>query len=201
MLALAVAVAVVLIILLVYARLLMRRYEDFMVGDMYRSAIGRTVTETDNLLFTMLAMNTNELHFNDEAAKATEWGRPLVNSTFTLALVLGLSVADTTQAGAVNLGWTEIRLPHPVFVGDTIWSETEVTVGARVGLTADARHRRRAHARDQPARRGRVRVRALVPGSEDAAARDSFPATDEPWGCLKQPVPGLKGRTRRRQPL
>ena len=74
----------------------------------------------------MLAMNTNELHFNDEAAKATEWGRPLVNSTFTLALVHGLSVADTTQAGAVNLGWTEIRLPHPVFVGDTIWSETEV---------------------------------------------------------------------------
>ena len=104
----------------------MRRYEDFRVGDVYRSALGRTVTETDNLLFTMLAMNTNELHFNDEAARASEWGRPLVNSTFTLALVLGLSVADTTQAGGVNLGWTEIRLPKPVFVGDTIWSETEV---------------------------------------------------------------------------
>ena len=103
-----------------------RRYEDFRVGDVYRSAVGRTVTETDNLLFTMLAMNTNELHFNDEAARASEWGRPLVNSTFTLALVLGLSVADTTQAGGVNLGWTEIRLPKPVFVGDTIWSETEV---------------------------------------------------------------------------
>jgi acyl dehydratase len=103
-----------------------RRYADFTVGDVYRSAVGRTVTETDNLLFTMLAMNTNELHFNEEAAKATEWGRPLVNSTFTLALVLGLSVADTTQAGGVNLGWREIRLPKPVFVGDTIWSETEV---------------------------------------------------------------------------
>jgi itaconyl-CoA hydratase len=103
-----------------------RRYEDFSVGDVYRSAVGRTVTETDNLLFTMLAMNTNELHFNDEAAKATEWGRPLVNSTFTLALVLGLSVPDTSQAGGINLGWTEIRLPKPVFVGDTIWSETEV---------------------------------------------------------------------------
>src|SRR5438874_9074169 len=103
-----------------------RRYEDFTVGDVYRSAVGRTVTETDNLLFTMLAMNTNELHFNDEAARASEWGRPLVNSTFTLALVLGLSVADTTQAGGVNLGWTEIRLPKPVFVGDTIWAETEV---------------------------------------------------------------------------
>jgi itaconyl-CoA hydratase len=103
-----------------------RLYDDFVVGDVYRSAIGRTVTETDNLLFTMLAMNTNELHFNDEAAKASEWGKPLVNSTFTLALVLGLSVADTTQAGGVNLGWTEITLPKPVFVGDTIWSETEV---------------------------------------------------------------------------
>ena len=103
-----------------------RRYEDFSVGDVYRSAVGRTVTETDNLLFTMLAMNTNELHFNDEAAKATEWGRPLVNSTFTLALVLGLSVSETSQAGGINLGWTEIRLPKPVFVGDTIRSETEV---------------------------------------------------------------------------
>lgn len=103
-----------------------RRYENFTVGDVYRSAVGRTVTETDNLLFTMLAMNTNELHFNEEAARATEWGKPLVNSTFTLALVLGLSVVDTTQAGGVNLGWTEIRLPKPVFVGDTIRSETEV---------------------------------------------------------------------------
>jgi itaconyl-CoA hydratase len=103
-----------------------RRYEDFEVGDTYRSAVGRTVTETDNLLFTMLAMNTNELHFNDEAARATEWGKPLVNSTFTLALVLGLSVRDTTEAGGVNLGWKEIRLPHPVFVGDTIHAETEV---------------------------------------------------------------------------
>jgi acyl dehydratase len=104
----------------------MRRYEDFNVGDVYRSAVGRTVTETDNLLFTMLAMNTNELHFNEEAARASEWGRPLVNSTFTVALVLGLSVPDTTQAGGVNLGWREIRLPKPVFVGDTIRTETEV---------------------------------------------------------------------------
>ena len=109
-----------------YDPLMRRSYEDFKVGDVYRSEVARTVTETDNLLFTMLAMNTNELHFNEEAARASEWGKPLVNSTFTLALVLGLSVADTSQAGAVNLGWTEIRLPHPVFVGDTLWSETEV---------------------------------------------------------------------------
>ena len=160
----------------------MRRYEDFTVGDVYRSAIGRTVTETDNLLFTALTMNTNELHFNEEAAKQTEFGRILVNSTFTLALVLGLSVADTTQAGAVNLGWTEIRLPHPVFCGDTIWSETEVT-SARESTSRP--------------RQGIVGVRTrginqrsevvcefarafLVP--KRAAAVDSFPGTQEAWG-------------------
>jgi acyl dehydratase len=104
----------------------MRLFEDFQVGDVYRSAVGRTVTETDNLLFTMLTMNTNELHFNEEAARETDWGRILVNSTFTLALVLGLTVADTTQAGGVNLGWDSVRLPAPVFVGDTLWAETEV---------------------------------------------------------------------------
>jgi itaconyl-CoA hydratase len=96
------------------------------VGDVYRSAVARTVTETDNLLFTMLAMNTNELHFNEEAARSSEWGRVLVNSTFTLSLVLGLSVRDTTETGGVNIGWKEIRLPKPVFIGDTLRSETEV---------------------------------------------------------------------------
>jgi itaconyl-CoA hydratase len=107
-----------------------RTFEDFTVGDVYHSSVGRTVTETDNLLFTALAMNTNELHFNEEAAKATEFGQILVNSTFTLALTLGLSVRDTTEAGGINLGWKEIRLPKPVFIGDTIRSETEV-IGAR----------------------------------------------------------------------
>ncbi len=159
----------------------MRSYEDFTVGDRYRSAVGRTVTETDNLLFTMLAMNTNELHFNEEAARATEWERPLVNSTFTLALVLGLSVPDTTQAGAVNLGWTEIRLPHPVFVGDTLWSETEV-VSARpsrsrpghgiVGIRTRGVNER-AEVVCEFARSFLVATRA--------AATTTFPETEEPW--------------------
>ncbi|MFZ1881635.1 MAG: MaoC family dehydratase [Gaiellaceae bacterium] len=160
----------------------MRRYADFVVGATYRSAVGRTVTESDNLLYTMLAMNTNELHFNDEAARASEWGKPLVNSTFTLALVLGLSVADTTQAGGVNLGWTEIRLPHPVFVGDTIWAETEVTSARESGS-------RPTHGIVGVRTRG-INQRGevvcefartfLVPKA--AAAHDSFPSTDEPWG-------------------
>jgi acyl dehydratase len=115
----------------------MRLYEDFHVGDVYRSAVGRTVTETDNLLFTMLTMNTNELHFNEEAAARTEWGRILVNSTFTLALVLGLSVTDTSQARAVNLGWESVRLPSPVFVGDTLRTETEV-LGVRESASRPA---------------------------------------------------------------
>jgi acyl dehydratase len=159
----------------------MRRYEDFVVGDVYRSALGRTVTETDNLLYTMLAMNTNELHFNEEAAKATEWGQPLVNSTFTLALVLGLSVPDTTQAGAVNLGWTEIRLPHPVFVGDTIWSETEVTA-------VRASESRPTHGIVGVRTRGINQRREVVCEfsrsfliAKTAAARDSFPGTVEQW--------------------
>src|SRR5881227_4127042 len=159
----------------------MRRYENFTVGDVYQSAVGRTVTETDNLLFTMLAMNTNELHFNEEAAKETEWGRILVNSTFTLALVLGLSVADTSQAGAVNLGWTEIRLPHPVFVGDTIWSETEVSSSREsrsrpthgiVGVRTPGINQRREVVCE-------FARSFLIP--KRASARDAFPGSDEPW--------------------
>jgi itaconyl-CoA hydratase len=159
----------------------MRRYEDFTVGDVYRSTVGRTVTETDNLVFTMLSLNTNELHFNEEAAKETEWGRILVNSTFTLALVMGLSVAETSQAGAVNLGWAEIRLPHPVFVGDTIWSETEVTAARESGS-------RPTHGIVGVRTRGINQRREvvcefarsfLIPKS--AAKRNSFPKTDEPW--------------------
>jgi itaconyl-CoA hydratase len=160
----------------------MRRYEDFTIGDVYRSAVGRTVTETDNLLFTMLALNTNELHFNDEAAKATEWGKVLVNSTFTLSLVLGLSVADTTQAGAVNLGWTEIRLPHPVFVGDTIWSETEVT-SARESKSRPSQGIVGVRTRGINQRHEVVCEYSrtfLVP--KRSSAIDSFPGTDEPWG-------------------
>jgi itaconyl-CoA hydratase len=158
-----------------------RRYEDFAVGDVYRSAIGRTVTETDNLLFTTLALNTNELHFNEEAAKATEWGRILVNSTFTLALVLGLSVADTTQAGGVNLGWTDIRLPHPVFVGDTIWAETEV-VSVRESASRPTHGIVGVRTRGINQRGEVVCEYArsfLVP--KQAAARDPFPGTDEDW--------------------
>ena len=160
----------------------MRRYEDFSVGDVYRASVGRTETETDNLLFTMLSLNTNELHFNEEAAKETEWGRILVNSTFTLALVLGLSVADTSRAGAVNLGWTEIRLPHPVFLGDTIWSETEV-VSVRESSSRPTHGIVGVRTRGINQRHEVVCEFArsfLIP--KRSSADDTFPATDEKWG-------------------
>lgn len=103
-----------------------RFFEDFAVGDVYRTSTGRTVTETDNTWFSNLTMNTNQMHFNREWASRTEFGQPLVVSTFTLALVVGMSVRDTSENAVANLGWTEITLPAPVFAGDTLWAESEV---------------------------------------------------------------------------
>lgn len=103
-----------------------RYYEDLEVGDVYRCPLGRTVTETDNIWFTLLTLNTNQIHFNEEYAKNTEFGRRLVDSTFTLALVTGMSVNDLTMNALANLAWDEIRLPKPVFEGDTIYEESEV---------------------------------------------------------------------------
>jgi acyl dehydratase len=103
-----------------------RFYEDLEVGDSFQSRLGRTVTETDNVWFTCLTLNTNQVHFNSEFAAGTRFGKPLVNSTFTLALVTGMSVPDTSENATANLSWTDIKLPNPVYVGDTLWCETEV---------------------------------------------------------------------------
>jgi itaconyl-CoA hydratase len=110
-----------------------RFYEDFTVGDVYRSWIGRTVTEADNTWFTALTMNTNQMHFNRVWAERTEFRQPLVVSTFTLALVVGLSVRDTSENAVANLGWSDIELPRPVFVGDTIWAESDVLAARESG--------------------------------------------------------------------
>jgi acyl dehydratase len=103
-----------------------RYFEDFEVGDVFRSRIGRTITETDNVWFTCLTMNTNQIHFNVPYAERTQFGRPLVNSTFTLALITGMTVPDTSENAAANLAWTDIKLPSPVFAGDTLWAESEI---------------------------------------------------------------------------
>ena len=103
-----------------------RFYEDFDIGDIYRHPLGRTVTSTDNTWFTLLTQNTAPLHFDHHYASQTEFGKPLVNSTFTVALVTGQSVTDISQNVFANLGWDEVRLPKPVFVGDTLYSQSEV---------------------------------------------------------------------------
>lgn len=104
-----------------------RFFEDFVVGDVYQHPLGRTVTTTDNIWFTLLTQNTAPLHFDHEYARRTDFGRPLVNSTLTLALVAGQSVTDVSQNVYANLGWERIVLPAPVFEGDTIHSRSEVT--------------------------------------------------------------------------
>jgi itaconyl-CoA hydratase len=103
-----------------------RFYEDFEVGDVYRHPLGRTVTTTDNAWFTLLTQNTAAIHFDRHYAEQTEFKRPLVDSTFTLALVTGQSVTDVSQNVFANLGWDEVRLPAPVFEGDTVYSQSEV---------------------------------------------------------------------------
>ena len=103
-----------------------RFFEDFVEGDVYEHPLGRTVTTTDNQWFTLLTQNTAPMHFDHEYAKRTEFGKPLVNSAFTLALVAGQSVTDISQNAFANLGWTDITLPAPVFEGDTIRSRSTV---------------------------------------------------------------------------
>jgi acyl dehydratase len=103
-----------------------RYFEDFKVGDVYRHAIGRTLSEADNTWFTLLTCNPQELHFNADLAAQTEFGKPLMNSTLTLALVTGLSVPDISQHIVANLGWDKVKLPAPVFAGDTIYAQSEV---------------------------------------------------------------------------
>lgn len=109
-----------------YRESLGRYFEDFSVGDIYEHRPGRTINEADNSWFTLLTMNTHPLHFDHEYAKHSEFGKPLVNSAFTLAVVAGMSVSDTSQKAIANLGWDKIKLTAPVFVGDTIYAESEV---------------------------------------------------------------------------
>lgn len=103
-----------------------RYFEDFEIGHIYEHRPGRTITDTDNVWFTLLTMNTHPAHFDYEFAKKTEFGKPLVCSPFTVALMVGMSVSDVSQKAIANLGWDEIRLTHPLFPGDTLYAESEV---------------------------------------------------------------------------
>ena len=103
-----------------------RFFEDFTVGDIYQHPLGRTVSESDNTWFSLLTMNTNQMHFNAEYAARSEFAKPLVVSTLTVAIAVGQSVTDLTQNAFANLGWDDIKMTHPVFAGDTIYSESIV---------------------------------------------------------------------------
>jgi itaconyl-CoA hydratase len=103
-----------------------RFYEDFAAGDTYQHWPGRTITAADNTWFTLLTMNQHPIHFDEEYAKKTEFGKPLVNSALTLAIVVGMSVQDVSQNAVANLGWTDVAMPAPVFNGDTLYAESTV---------------------------------------------------------------------------
>jgi len=160
-----------------------RFWEDFDIGDVFRSRFGRTITETDNVWFTCLTMNTNQLHFNVPFAERTRFGRPLVNSTLTLALVTGMTVPDTSENAAANLSWTDIKLPNPVFAGDTLWAESEITdlresaSNASVGIVT-------MRCRGLNQRREVVIEfkRTFMVYKRDAPeVEDTFPGTDDDW--------------------
>lgn len=160
-----------------------RFFEDLDVGDVYRSRLGRTITESDNVWFTCLTMNTNQVHFNAPYAAGTRFGRPLVNSTLTLALVTGLSVPDTSENAAANLGWTDVTLPNPVFVGDTLWAESEVLAkresrsNPHVGIVT--LRCRGINQRREVVVEFRRTFMIHKRGAPEAA--DGFPGTDAPW--------------------
>jgi acyl dehydratase len=103
-----------------------RYYEEFEIGDVYEHRPGRTLTETDNIWFSLLTMNQHPLHIDNAYGAASDFGRCLINSALTLAIVTGMSVSDVSQKTVANLGWDKVRLTAPVFAGDTIYAESEV---------------------------------------------------------------------------
>ena len=103
-----------------------RYFEEFKVGDIYQHRPGRTITQYDNISFTLLTMNTHPMHFDEQYAKHSEFGRCIVCSPLTVALMVGMSVTDVSQKAIANLGWTDIKLTHPLFAGDTLYAESEV---------------------------------------------------------------------------
>jgi len=101
-------------------------WEDFEPGDVFEHRPGRTILDTDNVWFTLLTLNIQQVHFDAAYAAKTEWKRPLVDSTLTLALVTGMSVRTVSAKVVANLGWDKVKASHPVFVGDTLYAESRV---------------------------------------------------------------------------
>jgi itaconyl-CoA hydratase len=160
-----------------------RFYEDLDVGDVFRSRHGRTVTEYDNILFTGLTHNTNSIHFDAVHAGRTQFGQILVNSAFTIALIMGMTVPDTSENAAANLAMTDISLPSPVFAGDTLWAESEILDRRESSSNPDVgivtMRCRGINQRQQVVieyRRTFMVYKRTAP-----QAKRSFPGTDEEW--------------------
>jgi itaconyl-CoA hydratase len=161
-----------------------RFYEDLDVGDVFRSRLGRTISEADNVWFTCLTLNTNQIHFNVPFAERTRFGRPLVNSTFTLALVTGMTVPDASENALANLEWTDVKLPAPVFVGDTLWAESEI-LEKRESRSSPNAGIVTMRSRGINQRREVViefRRRFMIFKRDAPEVADGFPATDAEWG-------------------
>ena len=160
-------------------------FDELEVGMSFTHEPGRTVTETDNLLFSALTLNPQPLHLDAEFARSTQHGQILVNSTFTLALVTGLTVQDTSENAVANLAWTDISLPNPVFVGDTLWAESEILdmreskSNPSVGIVS-------MRCRGINQRREVVieyRRTFMVYKREAPEAAPAFPGTDDDWSA------------------
>ena len=162
-----------------------RFFEDFAVGDVFRSRLGRTITETDNIWFTCLTMNTNQVHFNNVFAEQSMLGKPLVNSAFTLALVTGMTVPDTSENAAANLGWSDIKLPKPVFVGDTLWAESQVMEArpskSRPSCGIVSIRTRGINQRREVVIEFRRTFMVYKRNAEEAQNMGAFPGTDTVW--------------------
>ena len=156
-----------------YAAMPGRYFEDFTEGDVYEHLPGRTISQQDNAWFTLLTMNTHPLHFDEEYAAATEFGRPLVASPLTVAIIVGMSVSDVSAKAIANLGWKDIKLIKPVFPGDTLYANTEV-VGKR---ESRSRSSKRTPDRAEPGGRTPTPAHASMSGATSTATRSNQPTT------------------------
>lgn len=168
-----------------------RFYEDFAVGDTYQHPFGRTISETDATWFTLLTCNTNQNHFNPQLAQSNPItdGKIIVNSGLTVALVLGLSVIDMSQNAIANLGWTDIMLTHPVYVGDTIYAES-ICVDKRVSASRPFAGIITMNTRGVNQHGDTIVTwtrTVMIPKSDSGIGRDYFPQATS--GPLRMPAP------------
>jgi acyl dehydratase len=164
-----------------------RFFEDFAIGDVYQHALGRTITSADIVWITLLTQNTALIHFDHQYAAQVEFGKPLVNSCLTLSLVTGQTVSEVSENVIANLGWDEVRLPHPVFDGDTVYSRSEVLEIREFEIAQERGYCYGAHDRLQPGRHPGDIAAAdspdLPPGARAENASTTQGSERHPYNC------------------